>query len=172
MATQKLDIKDPIWVWMEKINNNLTIIDGIDLDDITEVVEEVIAQTTNAELSAIQAKESEDEAKISQDAAVLAAARATDMAIQADHSMLEAGIAADVAIEARDEIIPKVATAVSSANAATIKANEANSYAASAMASKNAAQASAEQFALNFAQMAEDIIRTQTIVVEHHGFGE
>lgn len=172
MATQKLDIKDPIWVWMEKINNNLTIIDGIDLDDIAEVVEEVIAQTTNAELSAIQAKESEDKAKISQDAAILAATRATDMAIQADQSMLEAGIAADAAIEARDEIIPKVATAVSSADTATIKANEANSHAASAMNSKNAAQASAEQFALNFAKMAEDIIRTQTIVVEHHGFGE
>lgn len=49
MATKKLELHDTIKTWMEKINDNLTVIDGINMTNISELVLVAAEMETYAE---------------------------------------------------------------------------------------------------------------------------
>ena len=123
------------------------------------------ASADSAKGSEEAARLSETNAKSSEDAAKLSETKAKD---SEDASAIRAQEAADSAAS----IVEAVTEAQEAANNAQASASSAATSASNASVSEQNAENSANLFAEQFAQMATAIIETQTIVVNHHGFGD
>lgn len=164
MATKKLELHDTIKTWMEKINDNLTVIDGIEVadfeqlvnaantieDKLVEVDESVSlskdwANKTGSTVDGTEysAKKYATDAKDSEETSVLSATVAGTKAVEANTSVLEASTFADQAYNSR--VAAKSSEDKAKASELAAKQSETNAAgsATTALGYRNAAEQAA-----------------------------